>query len=173
MTGCGPCSTSAWLQGLRPGRTGRSGAGGAQASLDHLGNQVSTVAATRSTCQVQGSSRSSSCALIRPETMRSSTSVSHAWGSTPLSFAVATKLATIAQLRALASEPANTSPAHRAAEDREPQRHGGSRASVPRPSRGAKKGYPTSGPRGPQECWLLWALSTCQQRRSDTVGEVR
>jgi hypothetical protein len=30
--------------------------------------------------------------LVRPETMRSSTSVSHAKGSTPLSFAVATRL---------------------------------------------------------------------------------
>jgi hypothetical protein len=33
--------------------------------------------------------------------------VSHAKGSTPLSFAVATKLATIAQWRAPPSEPAN------------------------------------------------------------------
>src|SRR3954451_21633289 len=34
MTGCGPCSTSAWLRGLRPGRTGRSGAGGTLRSDD-------------------------------------------------------------------------------------------------------------------------------------------
>jgi hypothetical protein len=47
--------------------------------------------------QAQGSSRSSSFALVRPETIRSSTSVSQARGSTPLSLAVATRLATIAQ----------------------------------------------------------------------------
>ena len=34
--------------------------------------------------------------MVRPETMRSSTLVSHAKGSTPFSFAVATRLATIA-----------------------------------------------------------------------------
>src|SRR3712207_9161131 len=39
--------------------------------------------------------------------MRSSTSVSHTKGSTPLSFAVATRLATIAQWRAPPSDPAN------------------------------------------------------------------
>ena len=62
-------------------------------------------AASRSVCQAHGSSRSSSWALIRPETMRSSTLVSHANGSTPFSFAVATRLATIAQWRAPPSEP--------------------------------------------------------------------
>src|SRR4051812_10163649 len=41
------------------------------------------VAASRSAFQFQGSSRSSSRALVRPETMRSSTSVNHARGSTP------------------------------------------------------------------------------------------
>ena len=59
--------------------------------------QASATAASRSAFQAHGSSRSSSCALVRPETIRSSTSVSHARGSTPLSFAVATRLATIAQ----------------------------------------------------------------------------
>ena len=54
-----------------------------------------------------GSNRSSSWTLVLPETMRSSTSVSHACGSTPLSFAVATRLATIAQWRAPPSDPAN------------------------------------------------------------------
>jgi hypothetical protein len=44
--------------------------------------------------------------LVGPGTMCSSTSVSHAKGSTPFSFAVATGLATIAQRRAPPSEPA-------------------------------------------------------------------
>jgi hypothetical protein len=44
-----------------------------------------------------GGSRSSPFALARPEATRSSTSVSHAEGSTPSSFAVAIKLATIAR----------------------------------------------------------------------------
>ena len=70
-------------------------------------SQASTVAGSRSAFQAHGSSRSSSCALVRPETMRSSTSVSQAKGSTPLSFAVATRLATIAQWRAPPSDPAN------------------------------------------------------------------
>ncbi len=61
----------------------------------------------RSTFQVHGSSCASSWALVRPETIRSSTSVSQAKGSTPFSFAVATRLATIAQWRAPPSEPAN------------------------------------------------------------------
>src|SRR3954447_9575953 len=61
----------------------------------------------RSACQFQGSSRSSSVTLVRPATMRSSTSVSQAKGSTPLSFAVATRLATIAQWWAPPSDPAN------------------------------------------------------------------
>ena len=47
----------------------------------------------------RGSRRSISCALVRPETIRSSTPVSHAKGSTPLSLAVATRLATIVQCR--------------------------------------------------------------------------
>src|SRR3954466_11871779 len=68
--------------------------------------KASTAAASRSACQFQGSSRPSSWALVRPETMRSSTSVSHARGSTPFNFAVATRLATIAQWRAPPSEPA-------------------------------------------------------------------
>jgi hypothetical protein len=46
-------------------------------------------------------------ALVRPETMRSSTSVSHASGSTPFSFAVAIRLGTIAQWRAPSSVPAH------------------------------------------------------------------
>src|SRR4051812_2016078 len=69
--------------------------------------QASTVAASCWAFQVHGSSRSSSCALVRPETTRSSTSVSHARGSTPLSFAVATRLATIAHQQAPPSDPAN------------------------------------------------------------------
>jgi hypothetical protein len=69
--------------------------------------QASRAAASRSAFQRQGSSRSSSWALVRPETMRSSTSVNHAKGSTPFSLAVATRLATSAQCRAPPSEPAN------------------------------------------------------------------
>src|SRR3954447_18621858 len=68
---------------------------------------ASTADVSCSACQVQGSNRSSSWALVRPETTRSSTSVSHARGSTPLSFAVATRLVTIAQGHAPPSEPAN------------------------------------------------------------------
>ena len=67
-------------------------------------------AASRSAFQAQGSSRSSSWALVRPETMRSSASDSYAKGSTPFSFAVATRLATIAQWRAPPSEPAKEMP---------------------------------------------------------------
>ena len=78
-----------------------------QASPDRDGVQAQPAAATRSAFQLHGSSRSSSWALVRPETMRSSTSVSHAEGSTPLSLAVATRLATIAQWRAPPAEPAN------------------------------------------------------------------
>src|SRR4051795_9291015 len=78
-----------------------------QASSGRDGGRASTAAASRSAFQTHGSSRSSSWALVRPETMRSSTSVSHACGSTPLSFAVATRLATIAQWKAPPSEPAN------------------------------------------------------------------
>jgi hypothetical protein len=59
--------------------------------------RASTAAAIRSAFQLQGSSRSSSLALVRPETMRSSTLVSQAKGFTPFSLAVATRLATIAQ----------------------------------------------------------------------------
>ena len=43
------------------------------------------VAAERSICQFQGNERPSSWGLVRPETMRSSTSVSHAKGSIPSS----------------------------------------------------------------------------------------
>src|SRR5215217_2501895 len=68
-----------------------------QASSDRHGVQASTATASRSAFQAQGSSRSSSWALVWPETMRSSTSVNHACGSTPFSLAVATRLATIAQ----------------------------------------------------------------------------
>ena len=50
---------------------------------------------------------SSAWLLIRPETMRSSTSVSHACGLTPFSLALAMRLAAIAQCLAPASEPAN------------------------------------------------------------------
>jgi hypothetical protein len=75
----------------------RFGPGGTRkmhASFDLGGVRASTAAATRSAFQVQGSSRASSWVLVRPETTRSSTSVSRARGSTPFSFAVATRLAT-------------------------------------------------------------------------------
>ena len=49
----------------------------AKAALELLGSR-----------QFHGSRSCSSCALVRPETKRSSTSVSHAIGSTPLSLAV-------------------------------------------------------------------------------------
>jgi hypothetical protein len=49
---------------------------------------VSGVAAALSAFQFHGSSVSSSCALVRPDTMRSSTSVSQASGSTSFSLAV-------------------------------------------------------------------------------------
>src|SRR3954454_2881738 len=71
------------------------------------GRQARTAAVSCSAFHVQGSRRSSSWALVRPETTRSSTSVSHARGSTPFSFAVATRLATIAQWQAPPSDPAN------------------------------------------------------------------
>jgi DNA polymerase IV len=77
------------------------------ATSDRLGVQAWTATASRSAFQVHGNSRSSSWTLVRPETTRSSTSVSQAKGSTPLSFAVATRLATIAQWPAPPSEPAN------------------------------------------------------------------
>ena len=54
-------------------------------------------AVSRSACQFQGSSRSSSFALVQPETIRSSTSVSQAKGSTTFSVAMAIRPATIAQ----------------------------------------------------------------------------
>jgi hypothetical protein len=47
--------------------------------------------------QFQGSKVCSSCVLVCPETMRWSTSVSHAIGSTPLSFAVWMSVIAIAQ----------------------------------------------------------------------------
>src|SRR3954447_17997892 len=81
--------------------------GAEQALLHRDGAQAWVAAATRSAFHAQGKSRSSSCALIWPATMRSSTSVSHACGSTPFNFAVATRLATIAQWRAPPSDPAN------------------------------------------------------------------
>jgi hypothetical protein len=42
--------------------------------------------AGRSACQFQGSSRSSLWVLVRPETIRSSTSDNHVQGPTPFSF---------------------------------------------------------------------------------------
>jgi hypothetical protein len=48
-----------------------------QASADHHGAQAWVAAAPRSAFHAQGKSRSSSCASVRPEIMRSSTSVSH------------------------------------------------------------------------------------------------
>ena len=48
--------------------------------------QAGTAATRRSACQLQGSNRASSCALVRPETMRSSTSVVHAWVSSDEAF---------------------------------------------------------------------------------------
>jgi hypothetical protein len=67
-----------------------------QASSDRHGVQAWAPAASRLGFQFQGKSRSSSWAMVRPETTRSSTSVNHAKGSTPFNFAVATRLATIA-----------------------------------------------------------------------------
>ena len=49
----------------------------------------------------------SSCALVRPETIRSSTSVSQAIGSTPFSLAVWIRVIAKAQCRAPPSLPAN------------------------------------------------------------------
>jgi hypothetical protein len=49
--------------------------------------------ASRSTFQLHGSSCSSSWALVRPETMRSRTSVSHAKGPILLRIAIASKMA--------------------------------------------------------------------------------
>jgi predicted amino acid dehydrogenase len=80
-----------------PKQVRRKRRGETEASSGLHGVHSLTAAACRSAFQVQGSSRSSSWALVRPETTRSSTSVSHAKGSTPFSFAVATRLATIAQ----------------------------------------------------------------------------
>ena len=57
--------------------------------------------------QFHGSSVCNSCALVRPETMRSSTSVRYAMGSTPFNFAVWTSVKAIAQWRAPPSLPAN------------------------------------------------------------------
>ena len=56
-----------------PSREGRM-----QASSDHRDLQAWTAAVIRSAFQFHGSSRSSSLALVRPETTRSSTSVSQA-----------------------------------------------------------------------------------------------
>ena len=56
--------------------------------------------------QFQGSRLSSSFAFVRPETMRSKTSVNHAIGSTPCSFAVLISVIAIAQWRAPPSLPA-------------------------------------------------------------------
>src|SRR3954454_6833502 len=91
-----------WVQRFAPELEKR------QASSNHRGTQAaSAVPASRSAFQAHGNKHASSCALVWPETVRSSTSVSQAKGSTPLSFAVATRLATIAQWRAPPSEPAN------------------------------------------------------------------
>src|SRR3954447_7549470 len=90
-----------WVQRFAPELEKR------QASSNHRGTQAaSAVAASRSAFQAHGNKHASSCALVWPETVRSSTSVSQACGSTPFSFAVATRLATIAQCRAPPSEPA-------------------------------------------------------------------
>src|SRR3954453_14442158 len=89
-----------WVQRFAPELEKR------QASSNHRGPQAaSAVAASRSAFQAHGNKHASSCALVWPETVRSSTSVSQACGSTPFSFAVATRLATIAQCRAPPSEP--------------------------------------------------------------------
>ena len=57
--------------------------------------------------QFQGSNCSSSWLLVRPETRRSSTSVSQASGSTPFNFAVLIRVKAIAQCSAAPSEPLN------------------------------------------------------------------
>src|ERR671929_1745462 len=56
--------------------------------LDQHDIQAWTAAASRSAFQVHGSSCASLVALVRPEAIRSSTSVSQAKGSTPFSLAV-------------------------------------------------------------------------------------
>ena len=71
-----------------------------QASPHRRSIQALAVAAGRSIRHGQGSSRSSSWALARPEIMHSSTPVGQAKGSTPFSLAVVMRLATTAQRRA-------------------------------------------------------------------------
>jgi hypothetical protein len=65
------------------------------------------VADERLAFQFHGSSASRAEALVRPETMRSSTSVRYAIGSTPFSFAVWISVIAIAPCRAPPSLPAN------------------------------------------------------------------
>ena len=75
-------------KGLRtPDRRARK----SQASSDRDGVQAWTAASSCSACQVQGSRRSSSWALVRPEIMRSSMTVSHARSSTLFRTASASK----------------------------------------------------------------------------------
>src|SRR5271165_4225035 len=63
--------------------------------------------AARAASHAHGRSVCSSCALVRPETTRSSTSVSHAIGSTPFNFAVWISVIASAHRSAPQSEPAN------------------------------------------------------------------
>ena len=78
--------------------------------LDRIGVQaacVAVVADERLAFQFHGSSASSAEALVRPETMRSSTSVRYAIGSTPFNFADWISVMAIAQCRAAPLLPAN------------------------------------------------------------------
>ena len=68
---------------------------------------VSRISAALAAFQFYGSSVSSSCRLLRPDTMRSSTSVSQASGSASFSFADWISMAMIAQFLPPLSEPAN------------------------------------------------------------------
>jgi hypothetical protein len=99
--------------------------------------------------------------------------VSQAKGSTPFSLAVATRLATIAQWRA--RRPSGRTPrlAHRAVEDREPQRYGEISRSGSAPVPGRQERVPRFGgrrlagtlafsaPSGPSKKEVLfWRTST-------------
>ena len=72
---------------------------------DYAANGATT--ASRDAIQFHGSSECSPFALVRPETMRSRTSVNQVIGSTPFSFAVWINVMAIDQWRAPPSLPAN------------------------------------------------------------------
>jgi hypothetical protein len=84
---------------------------------------VSAASAALTAFQFHGSNVSSSCRLVRLDTMRSSTSASHASGSTPFNFALWMSVAMIAQCRPPLSFPAIIISA-------EPRAHGGAPARL-------------------------------------------